>query len=338
MEISVVTAVYNGEVYLTEAVESILNQTCGNFEYVIVNDGSRDGTKEILDGLADPRVRVIHLEQNSGAANALNTGIKAARGRWIALQDADDVSERQRLQRQWEFVGASPGVVAAGSLVRCIAGADPVSEGELRWEEAFFNEKDHFQDYQFYSTPFCHGSGFFLKRACEKIGGYDPAFKIAYDYDLWTRLFEEGEIARVPAVLYRYRLHRRSLAHNNKLETIKELLLSTFKCLALLRYKHLGPMPKLALLGLKSHLHFYRKELARRNRYLDLVPFTLDLENANKAASLYRCGRIDGVIVTVNQHLDKAIRYFEESGLLFGLNLFMVWMPGYNTYLPHPIF
>ncbi len=327
MEISVVTAVYNGEAYLTEAVESILNQSCGDFEYVIVNDGSRDGTKEILDGLDDPRVRVIHLEQNSGAANALNRGIKAARGRWIALQDADDVSEGQRLQRQWEFAGASPGVVAVGSLVRCIAGADPISEGELCWEEGFFNEKDHFKDYQFYSTPLCHGSGFFLKRACEKIGGYDPAFRIAYDYDFWTRLFEEGEITRVPEALYRYRLHRRSLAHNNKLETAKELLLSTFKCLSLLRYKYLGRMPRLALLGLKSHLHFYREELARRNRYLDLVPFALDLENLTRAAGLYRCGSIDGVIVTVNQQIDKVIRYFQESGLSFGMNLFMVWMP-----------
>lgn len=328
MEISVITAVYNGEEYLAQAIESILEQSYKGFEYIIVNDGSRDKTKEILDGLTDPRVKVIHLKQNSGAAHALNTGIEAAGGKWIALQDADDLSSRQRLQRQWEYIKGDPRLVAVGSLIKCIGGNESVAGGELLWEEAFFNQKNNLKLYQFYSTPICHGSGFFLKKAFEQIGGYDPAFKIAYDYDLWTRMFEVGEISRVPEVLYKYRIHKGSLAHNNKMETTKEVLLSTFKCIALLRFNHLKRKPGLIMLGLKSNLDFYREKLAPVNHYVKIALLELSAENAQRTVYDYRAQKIDGVILPAFRQIGKLISYFEKGGLSYGENLFVMWMPG----------
>lgn len=337
MEISVVTAVYNGEQYLEESIESIVSQTFRNFEYIIVNDGSNDKTKEILDNLTDPRVKVIHLEKNAGAANALNIGINAARGRWIALQDADDVSSKHRLQRQLQYMNSDARLVAVGSLIRCIPGKDPVDQSALNWEEFFFNSQKIFKKNQFYNTPICHGTGFFLKRTFEKIGGYDPSFKIAYDYDLWTRMFEVGRISRVPEVLYKYRIHGDSLAHSNKFETTKEVLVSTFKNISELRFKHLKRKPKILLLGKKKHFHFYMENLEHKNHYLMMSLLGISMRGVKKACSLYLSGKIDGVMLVSNQmpawlnspqsKTGKFLSFFERKGLSLGKKLFVVWMP-----------
>ncbi|MBT2701634.1 glycosyltransferase family 2 protein [Bacillus sp. ISL-40] len=100
MLFSVVMAVYNGEEYLKEAIDSILHQTYKDFEFIIVNDGSSYKTREILNLIEDNRVRVIHLEVNKGLANALNMGIQNANGEWIVRQDADHVSYPHRIIEQ----------------------------------------------------------------------------------------------------------------------------------------------------------------------------------------------------------------------------------------------
>ncbi|MEH7076602.1 glycosyltransferase family 2 protein [Neobacillus drentensis] len=325
MEISVVTAVYNGEAYLVEAIESILHQSLPDFEYIIVNDGSADLTKEILDRISDSRVKVIHLGKNVGAATALNMGINQAKGNWIAIQDADDLSHRQRLEKQLAYVKADTRLAATGSLIRCIPGKDLVDQSLLEWEELFFNNKGSFRTEQFYSTPLCHGTGFFSKQAYEKIGGYDPTFKIAYDYDLWTRMFEEGEIARVPEVLYSYRIHGNSLAHSNKVETTNEILLSTFKQIATLRFFHLKRKPKLLLLGTNNHVDFYQENLAAKNHYVSME--FLGPKEVRKAVSLFLSNEIDGVILVSTPQLGEQLRFFRKRGLEFGKNLFKIWMP-----------
>ncbi|WP_066258969.1 glycosyltransferase family 2 protein [Neobacillus drentensis] len=327
MEISVVTAVYNGEAYLEEAIESILRQTYQDYEYIIVNDGSNDRTKEILDNLTDSRVKVIHLVKNGGAANALNIGIKEAKGNWIALQDADDISEAQRLERQLEYIKSDPRLVAIGSLIQCIPGNDRVDESALEWEARFFNCKEQFRNEQFYSTPLCHGTGFFSKKAYENIGGYDPTFKIAYDYDLWTRMFEEGDIARVSEILYKYRIHGSSLAHSNKIDTTNEILLSTFKNISEQRFQHLKRKPKLLLLGTKNNIDFYKDNLEHKNHYLMISFLEQNLKNLKEAYSIYRSKEIDGIILVSNQQIDEVLRFFRRKGLSYRKNVFTIWLP-----------
>jgi glycosyltransferase involved in cell wall biosynthesis len=290
-----------------------------------VNDGSVDQTKEILDQISDPRVKVIHLDKNGGAANALNIGIKEAKGRWIALQDADDISCEQRLEQQLAYVKADAGIAAAGSLIQCIPGKDLIDQHLLEWEESFFNSKKNFRDEQFYSTPLCHGTGFFSKQAFEKIGGYDPTYKIAYDYDLWTRMFEVGKIIRVPEVLYKYRIHGKSLAHSNKIETTNELLLSTLKRISELRFSSLNRKPKLLLLGTKNNFEFYKENLEPQNQYVTIS--FLGTKELRRAISFYQTNEIDGIIIVTNQHMGEQLRFFRKRSLEYGKNLFMIWMP-----------
>lgn len=329
MELSVVTAVYNGKAHLEEAIHSVLNQTFHDFEYIIVNDGSNDQTKEILDGVNDPRVKVIHLEKNKGAANALNTGIHEANGEWIALQDADDVSMKQRLQRQLTYIKSHPEFAAVGSLIQCIPGDEMVDPNFLEMESYFFNAKDpgQFRNEQFYSTPICHGTGLFSKRAFQNVGGYDPAFKIAYDYDLWSRMFGEGEIGRIPEVLYQYRVRTHSLAHTNRIETTCEILLSTFKSIAKVKFDHLNRIPKLLLLGSQKEIAFYKEKIAPRNHYLQMLFLEQKLSDMKKAYSLYRFNKIDGIVLASNPQIDRIFRFFVGKGLSFGNQIFKVWIP-----------
>src|SRR3990170_6306785 len=102
-EITVLMSVYNGERFLREAIESILNQTYRDFEFLIINDGSTDSSREIILSYNDPRIRLIDNELNIGLTRSLNKGLRLARGKYIARQDADDISFRKRLEKQVAF-------------------------------------------------------------------------------------------------------------------------------------------------------------------------------------------------------------------------------------------
>ncbi|MDQ3072975.1 MAG: glycosyltransferase family 2 protein, partial [Bacteroidota bacterium] len=113
--VTVLTSVYNGEEYLREAIESILNQSFTDYEFLIVNDGSTDKTAEILAGYFDPRIRIIHNNKNKGLSFSLNSGLEASFGVYVARQDADDISLRDRLRKQVDFMEKNPQIHVCGT-------------------------------------------------------------------------------------------------------------------------------------------------------------------------------------------------------------------------------
>src|SRR5581483_9504087 len=113
--VTVLMSVYNGERYLREAIESILVQTWQDFELVCINDGSTDQSREIVLSFNDPRIRLVDNEQNLGLAKSLNKGLMLARGNLIARQDADDISEPDRLLKQVAFLEQWSEIVLVGS-------------------------------------------------------------------------------------------------------------------------------------------------------------------------------------------------------------------------------
>ena len=114
MKISVVMAAYNGESYVGEAVDSILNQTEKSFELIVVNDGSTDNTKSILESISDSRLSIINLPINCGIATARNVGMACVKGDYLAVMDADDVSLPDRLAIQSQFLDQNPGIHILG--------------------------------------------------------------------------------------------------------------------------------------------------------------------------------------------------------------------------------
>lgn len=198
--VSVIMSVYNGERFLREAIESIEAQTYQDWEFIIVDDGSTDGTSKILESFAaDSRIRVISQE-NCGLAPSLNRAISLARGEYIARQDADDVSLAERLERQVVFLDERPGV----GLVGCWT--DWMDEaGEILMVFEYPTDNITIQQQLLEQNCFTHGAVMMRKTAFHAVGGYCEQFLLAQDYELWLRFSENYEVANLPLMLYRYR-------------------------------------------------------------------------------------------------------------------------------------
>ena len=210
-EVSVVMSVYNGEEYLREAVESVLGQTFGDFEFLIIDDGSKDGTAEILAeyGRRDGRVRVV-AQENRGRVASLNRGMEMARGELIARMDADDVAMPERLEKQVSFLRMHTEVGLLGTWVENIGPrgevlgiyAPATGDGELREVMLRWN-------------PFRHPTIVMRKEIVLTVGGYRKALLDTDDYDLWCRMAERTKIANLPEKLVRYRMHPKQVSVTN---------------------------------------------------------------------------------------------------------------------------
>lgn len=193
--ISVVMTTYNGMPFLKPAVESILTQSFEDFEFLIVNDGSTDESKDYLDSLSDPRIRVIHQTQQ-GQATALNTGIQQAKHEWIARMDADDIALPRRLENEVAFLNANPNYV----LVSCAFGYIGANDRCLK--------PTHVQclqcppSYKPIVDPLILHQGVLCrKHPLVAVGAYRE-FNAAEDLDLWLRLDEASyEMATIPDIL-----------------------------------------------------------------------------------------------------------------------------------------
>lgn len=207
--ISCLLPVYNGEAFLVEAVDSILAQTYRDFELVVVDDGSRDATPDILRAFAekDDRVRVVRRE-NGGIVAALNTGLSASRGEYVARMDADDVSLPGRFQFQLDYLDAHPGCVLVGGFARSLK-PDGSFDGRttggrhLRTDLSCFPPR---------VAVAMHPLIMVRRAALLEVGGYRSTFPHAEDYDLFLRLSKLGTIDNPDRDLLIYRRHEGAIS------------------------------------------------------------------------------------------------------------------------------
>lgn len=201
---SVLMPVYNAERYVGEAVRSIVEQTCRDWEFVIIDDGSTDRSSEILRECAadEPRIRLIR-HPNTGYLRALNEGLGFVQGEYLARMDADDVALPERLERQIAFLAAHPEYVAVGSsLLRIDADGDvlceePMPEGHEEIEARLLAGLG----------ALGHPAVTMRRAAVIELGGYREAYYGAEDHDLWLRLAERGRLANLPEALLKSRVH-----------------------------------------------------------------------------------------------------------------------------------
>jgi len=200
--VSVVMSVYNGLPYLGEAVGSVLHQTFEDFEFILINDGSTDGSGAVLErmGGQDSRIRLFHQE-NQGLAAALNRGIDAARGLYIARMDADDISLPERLERQVRFLDAHPEVGVLGTQISSIDAEGnehpnhwplPTTPGLTAWRTLF-------------RCCLCHPTVMMRRAVVAEAGGYDASLQAGQDTELWTRLMLRTHLQSLPEVLLQRR-------------------------------------------------------------------------------------------------------------------------------------
>jgi glycosyltransferase involved in cell wall biosynthesis len=201
---------YNAERWLAEAVESVLQQTFSDFEFIAVDDGSRDSTARLLSeyAAADRRLIIVKKE-NSGLADSLNKGIALAKGKWIARIDADDICEPSRLRRQLKHASRDDSLTVIGSgFIEIDQNGQPLaSHSYPTYHRALAKRLVRGRGF------FPHSSAFFQRDAVAKIGGYRPQIRRAEDWDLWLRLSEVGKIGCNPEPLVRVRKHPNQISH-----------------------------------------------------------------------------------------------------------------------------
>lgn len=205
--VSVVMAVHNGEPHLSESITSVLDQSHADFEFVVVNDGSTDGTVEIIRSYSDNRIRLFN-RPHSGLPASLNFGIRVSSGLYIARQDADDISDRDRLKEQLSVFASDP------TLDFCASDFQIIDEsGRFIANRAVPRTNDQLQRELRRQNPICHGSVMLKKSAFDKYGNYDERLQFAQDYELWIRMLERGaRYTSSPEHLYQYRISSNSTA------------------------------------------------------------------------------------------------------------------------------
>jgi glycosyltransferase involved in cell wall biosynthesis len=182
-KVTVLMSVYNGEKYLREAIESILNQTFKDFEFLIIDDGSIDSTPEIIQSYNDPRIRVIRNDENLGLTKSLNIGLREAKGEYIARMDADDISVPERLEKQVLLLEKYPKIGVLGTNIQYINEFGnpslilkwPQRDSLIKWQLCFMN-------------PIAHPSVIIRRKLLADSGGYNEEITFGQDYDLWVRL------------------------------------------------------------------------------------------------------------------------------------------------------
>lgn len=210
--VSVLMGVYNGERYLRAALESILSQTYSNFEIIVIDDCSTDGSPAILASIPDARLKVFRNVENLGLTKSLIIGRDYACGEFLARQDADDLSHHERFFRQVEYLQAHPQV----SLVH--TNYEVIDANGMRLETVILPEKtdQELKTQLTFGNIFAHGPIMIRHECYDAVGGYQSFMQVTQDYDLFLRLSEHGELANLSEILYYQRFHAGSIGRNRR--------------------------------------------------------------------------------------------------------------------------
>jgi glycosyltransferase involved in cell wall biosynthesis len=216
---SVLMPVYNNELFLEEALTSIADQTFTDFEFIIIDDGSSDGSSQILAAFEkkDHRVRVLSNVTNMGIVYSLNRGIEACRGNYIIRMDSDDVAMSDRLERQIAVMDINPEIAVLGSALTYIDATGRelgiVRQSEIRRSLLFMN-------------PLFHSTVVIRRVALEENGiSYFEKYRYAEDYYLWMQLSKVGKLSAIDKVLIKYRIS----GNASRIKHMKAMLRATLK-------------------------------------------------------------------------------------------------------------
>jgi glycosyltransferase involved in cell wall biosynthesis len=200
-KVTVLMPVYNGEKFLGPAIDSILRQTWHDFEFLIIDDGSSDGSMDIARSYDDPRIKIVQNTKNLGIIETLNKGIAAATGCYIARMDSDDVSLPRRLEKQVAFMDSHPEIGLCGTWIR-------LKGPSLRRVHRNPVDPDEIKATLFFRDIMAHPTVMMRTEWIRRFGlRYDPSFPHAEDWELWQRMTRYFPLANIPEVLLEYRLN-----------------------------------------------------------------------------------------------------------------------------------
>lgn len=273
--VTIVMPVYNGAAFVAEAIESILRQTLADFEFIIIDDGSNDGSVDIINSYKDLRIHLLRNESNLGVSESLNKGFNLARGVYIARMDSDDISLPERLERQVAFMEAHPEIGICGTWVEILGGTG-------RQIYRYPSDPDTIKCMHLFGPALAHPSVMVRRNLLETLGHvYDPSFKRAQDFELWVRAASLTSIANLEEVLVRYRLHHQQVGrccYEEQADYAGNVRLS--------QLKKLGVYPSDEEFALHQSISQWRFENSRM--FIDNTEqWLVKLLKANKEASVY---------------------------------------------------
>jgi glycosyltransferase involved in cell wall biosynthesis len=311
-KVTVLMPVFNGEKYLKQSIESILNQRFRDFEFLIINDGSSDGSLEIISSYTDSRIRLVSNETNKGLVYALNRGLELASGEYIARMDCDDISKKSRLSVQVSFMDHNTSIGACGSYYS-------VMRGNKRATADFPMHAEEIKCFLLFNSPIAHPTAMIrtiLIRQHQLC--YSSEFVHAEDYDFWSRLSGLSELSNIPKVLVDYRLHAEQVS------TVTKNAAAKLSSISRLRLRHL------AILGIEpseEELHIHNvlsdgiapvslSEVKMTEQWLKKLVRVNDDKNAVDRFYLQKIVLERWLRLCFNFHKGKpAFRFFFESEL-----------------------
>jgi len=215
-KITVLMPAYNAAKYIAEAIRSVLAQSFGDFELLIINDGSTDHTANIIASFHDPRIVMINQE-NKGIAAALNVGLKHARAPYVARFDADDICYPDRLKVQYDFITAHPGYNIIGSAADYVDADD----NYMFTQHPVAHLNEEIQDLKYSICPFIHSSVFYKKSTILANGGYNEHAYTYEDHFLWVNILKSTKACNLSQPLLRVRINPESITIDEKWRTRK---------------------------------------------------------------------------------------------------------------------
>lgn len=226
-QISVVMPVYNAGKYLREAIDSILNQTYTDFEFIIIDDGSTDSSPDIVRNCQDPRIRFYQNEHNMGVAATLNRGLELATGEYIARMDSDDIAYKERFEIQVRYLDSRQDVAVCGSAIMLYDGVEDYSQRtfSLRYEDVLLD--------LLFSCAVAHPTVMMRRRTLvEHSLSYELEYKGCEDYRLWTQIARVAKIENLSESLLHYRKHPSQVtaARNRQTEKLISLIRKDYFC------------------------------------------------------------------------------------------------------------
>lgn len=214
--VTVSMAVYNGENYIKEAIDCILNQTYKNFELLIINDGSTDKSIEIINSYSDSRIKLLHNEKNSGERFTRNRAVYEAKGKYIAILDCDDLTSANRLELQYNYLEANPEISICGTF------GTVIDEFGNEFGDKIMHtcNPEYINIEMLFSNQFINSSVMYKTEVGKAIGGY-VSVDIPPDYAFFSRISEKYKMANIPEYLVQYREHSQGIS-KTKINQLRE--------------------------------------------------------------------------------------------------------------------
>lgn len=331
-KVSVILPVYNGELFIRDAINSIISQTYINFELIIINDASTDKTAQIINSFVDDRIKVITNEYNLGISLTLNRAIENSNGELIARMDADDMADTNRLKKQVDFFMKNSGYSLLATCIEPFSDTSIGNDERLKELETWYNSSctdKEIRESLYIGNCLNHPSVMYKKSHIIQVGGYRNQYDYAEDYDLFLRIIKIGKVHKLKEKLLKYRVHTKQISTEYREEQQER---ETAIKVELLVRNYIN-IQNVVIWGASKGGRLIVKQLIKQNvrisGFIDIDPLKKGvlIEGYPVLGTYEEISKIKNpfIIVATSPGRSFAIRFLDGIGMVRGVDYQVVW-------------